>query len=139
MLEKAIIIATMAHKGQLDKGGQPYIFHPLRVMMNVETENERICAVLHDVIEDTSVTAEYLLKEGFSEDVVNAILSVSKINKYEEYLKFIERVKLNPIGRKVKIADLMDNMVISRLSTISDQDVKRMEKYKKAYAILTEE
>ncbi len=127
MLEKAIIIAAEAHKMQVDKSGKPYILHPLRVMLNVETKDEMICAVLHDVIEDSKIKPKDLLEKGFTEEIIEAILSVTK-----DYFDFIERAKKNPIGRKVKIADLNDNLDISRIDNPKEKDYERMEKYRKA-------
>ena len=85
MLERAIEIAVEAHKGQLDKGGNPYILHPLRVMMSVDLELEKIVAVLHDVVEDSNWTFEALLAEGFSNEVIEALKSVTKKSDNEDY------------------------------------------------------
>ena len=137
MLERAIGIAVEAHKGQLDKGGNPYILHPLRVMMSVDLELEKIVAVLHDVVEDSNWTFEALLAEGFSTEVIEALKSVTKNSDNEDYYSFIQRAIQNPIGRKVKIADLRDNLDVTRISDITDKDVKRINKYKKALKILT--
>jgi guanosine-3',5'-bis(diphosphate) 3'-pyrophosphohydrolase len=132
MLEKAIIIAAEAHKMQVDKSGKPYILHPLRVMLNVETKDEMICAVLHDVIEDSKVKPKDLLEKGFTVEIIEAILSVTKNPEDKDYFDFIERAKKNPIGRKVKIADLNDNLDISRIDNPKEKDYERMEKYRKA-------
>ena len=137
MLERAIGIAVEAHKGQLDKGGNPYILHPLRVMMSVDLELEKIVAVLHDVVEDSNWTFEALLAEGFSIEVIEALKSVTKNSDNEDYDSFIQRAMENPIGRKVKIADIRDNLDVTRISDITDKDVKRINKYKKALKILT--
>ena len=137
MLERAIGIAVEAHKGQLDKGGNPYILHPLRVMMSVDLELEKIVAVLHDVVEDSNWTFEALLAEGFSIEVIDALKSVTKNSDDEGYDSFIQRAIRNPIGHKVKIADLRDNLDVTRISDITDKDVKRINKYKKALKILT--
>jgi hypothetical protein len=137
MLERAIEIAVEAHKGQVDKGGSPYILHPLRVMMSVDLESEKIVGVLHDVVEDSNWTFEALLAEGFSIEVIEALKSVTKNSDNEDYDSFIRRAIGNPIGRKVKIADLRDNLDVTRISDITDKDVKRINKYKKALKILT--
>jgi len=137
MLERAIEIAVEAHEGQIDKGGNPYILHPLRVMMSVDGELEKIVAVLHDVVEDSNWTFEALLAEGFSIEVIEALKSVTKESEDEDYDLFIQRAMQNPIGRKVKIADLRDNLDVTRISDITDTDVKRINKYKKALKILT--
>jgi len=130
-LEKAIIIATTAHQEQVDKAGEPYILHPLRVMLALQTEAERITAVLHDVIEDTHYTIQDLREEGFPEKVLEALELVTK-KENEDYDTFIKRLSGNEIARKVKIADLNDNMNISRIKNPSEKDFARIEKYKKA-------
>ena len=137
MLERAIEIAVEAHKGQIDKGGSPYILHPLRVMMSVDGELEKIVAVLHDVVEDSDWTFEALVAEGFSIEVIEALKSVTKNSDNEDYDSFIQRAIENPIGRKVKIADIRDNLDVTRISNITDKDVKRINKYKKALKLLS--
>lgn len=137
LLEKAFQIAIDAHKGQTDKAGAPYIFHPIRVSNRCSTDDERIVALLHDTIEDTEVTAEYLLMEGFPRNIVDAILSVTR-NEDENYEDFIKRSRLNPIGRQVKLHDLEDNMDITRLNELTEKDLYRLNKYIKAYKYLKE-
>ena len=138
-LDRAIEIATEAHKGQFDKAGRDYIGHPLRVMEMGKTEEEKIVGVLHDVIEDTDWTFEKLAEEGFSDEVIAALRCVTKISENENYDDFIDRVKKNPLAVAVKINDLTDNMDIRRLPYLSDKDVKRLKKYLKAYKRLTGE
>lgn len=133
MLNKAINIATTAHNGQIDKAGQPYISHPLRVMSMGTTDEEKIVGILHDVIEDSNWTFEQLAAEGFSTEIIEALRCVTKLSENEPYYKFIQRVKNNPLAIKVKINDLIDNMDIRRLAYISENDVKRLRKYLKAY------
>ena len=137
LLSKAIQIATMAHDGQLDKANQPYILHPLRVMLSLSDEKERIVGVLHDTIEDTDVTYEQLESMGFDEEIIEGLKSVTRLSD-ESYNKFIDRAKLNPIGKNVKLADLDDNMDISRIKNPTDKDYQRLEKYKKAKKRLLE-
>jgi (p)ppGpp synthase/HD superfamily hydrolase len=132
-LERAIEIATQAHKGQLDKAGNEYIGHPLRVMEMGKTLQEKIVGVLHDVVEDTDWTFEALEAEGFTEEIIAALKCVTKTSENENYDDFIERVKTNPLAAAVKINDLTDNMDIRRLPYLSDKDVKRLKKYLKAY------
>ena len=136
LLEKALHLATRAHKGQIDKAGKPYIFHLIRVSERCSTEEERIVALLHDIIEDTPVTPANLLNEGFSQKIVDAVVSVTR-NKGETYADFIHRCRLNSIGRVVKIHDLEDNMDITRLDWITSADVERLNKYLRAYKYLT--
>lgn len=114
MINKALKIATKAHDGQTDKGGQPYIFHPIRVALNCETEEEKIVALLHDVVEDTSVTLEDLKAEGFDDDIIKAVKCLTK-RKGDDYEDYIVRVGRNLIARHVKIKDLEDNLDVSRL------------------------
>ena len=132
-LQRAIEIATQAHKGQVDKSGKEYIGHPLRVMEMGKTGEEKIVGVLHDVVEDTDWTFEMLEAEGFSKEVIDALRCVTKVSENENYDDFIERVKTNPLAVAVKINDLSDNMDIRRLPYLSDKDVKRLKKYLKAY------
>ena len=132
-LQRAIEIATEAHKGQFDKSGKDYIGHPLRVMDMGKTEEEKIVGVLHDVIEDTDWTYETLAEEGFSKEIIDALRCVTKLSENENYDDFIERIKKNPLAVAVKINDLSDNMDIRRLPYLSDKDVKRLKKYLKAY------
>lgn len=132
MLEKAILIATKAHNGQLDKGGQPYILHPLRVMQSCNSDLEKICAVLHDVIEDTNISLNELREEGFSEEVL-VILDLLTKKEQEDYSTFIDRINTNETACRVKIADLQDNMNLSRIKSPSIEDKKRVEKYMDAF------
>ena len=131
MIEKAILIAVNAHKGQVDKGGNPYILHPLRLMFSRKDETEKICAVLHDVIEDTDVTLDYLREQGFSKEVLSALDALTRRND-ENYEQFIDRIIENKIACNVKLADLNDNMDISRIKNLTEKDYERLEKYKKA-------
>jgi len=137
-LERAIEIAVEAHKGVKDKGGTPYILHPLAVMHSLETENEKIVGVLHDVVEDSDWTFERLTDEGFSSEIVDAVRSVTKASEDSDYSDFIRRAKSNPIGRKVKIADLKHNMDVTRILDLSNDDLDRLIKYKAALKSLVE-
>ena len=140
-LERAIEIAISAHKGQTDKGGNPYILHPLRVMMSLESQAEKMVGVLHDVVEDSDWTFEDLENEGFPVDVIDALKSVTKNESEhgsdEGYFRFVERAKLNPIGARVKIADLQDNLDISRIPKLDESAMQRINKYKRSLEILT--
>ncbi|WP_017811444.1 HD domain-containing protein [Paenibacillus shenyangensis] len=130
-LERAIILATRAHSGQVDRSGQPYILHPLRVMLKVSSEEARIVAVLHDVLEDTDVTAHDLAAEGFSEEIVEAVQAMSR-HEDESYEDFVLRAKQNSLARTVKMADIEDNMDPSRNVEPSEKDMERLSKYGKA-------
>ena len=177
-LEKAIKIAVEAHTGQVDKGGNPYILHPLRVMLSLNTEEERIVGVLHDVVEDCAPTDyiwdredfshfhklsqirqpekntwEYLISEGLNERLFEALQSVSKSPKEEadfqdlkqnaseealrqHYIAFINRALGNEIGRKVKLKDIDDNLDVSRIASPTENDKRRLRRYKEARRIL---
>lgn len=135
MLEKAIQIALSAHHGQVDRGGDPYILHPLRVMLGQKTETAKICAILHDVIEDTAVTLEDLRREGFREDIIDTVKTLTKLDG-EDYEVYIQRVIQNKVACQVKLMDLKDNMDLSRLDVALEADFKRYKKYEKAKATI---
>ena len=153
-LQKAISVAVEAHDGQTDKGGSPYILHPLRVMMSLRTEDEMIVGVLHDVVEDCSDEGfdwERLRREGFSETILKALCSVTKTpeeeanfktlsgeEKISAYLEFVARAKRNPIGRRVKRADLFDNLNVNRIGMLGEKDLSRLNQYKRALSLLEE-
>lgn len=136
LLQRAITIATEAHKGQKDKAGADYIGHPLRVAARLEHDDEKIVAVLHDTIEDTFVTADYLREQGFPQAIVDGVLAVTR-KEDETYDDFVRRAALNPLGRAVKMADLEDNMDIRRLNyPLNEWNFERLNKYLKAYKFL---
>ena len=149
-LQRAIEIAVEAHKGQVDKAGNLYVLHPLRVMMSLDTEDEKIVGVLHDVVEDCEGwTWDRLRSEGFCEEVIDALRSVSKAPEEEaefkrlkgtdtedavrsHYFAFIMRAAANEIGRKVKIADIEDNLDVSRIADPTADDKLRIDRYRTA-------
>lgn len=135
-LERAIYLAVIAHTGQLDKVGQPYILHPLRVMLSVSTESERVVAILHDVVEDTPWTCEDLLASGFSKYQVEAVRAITKVKgqKYEDYIR---QVKVNPLALSVKMADISDNMSPRRLYNLAPEKAEYLkDKYTKALELI---
>lgn len=134
-LLRAFFIAARAHKGQRDKGGKPYIFHPLNVSLNVKGKDEKIVALLHDVIEDTAYTIDDL--KFFTEDQREALLLLTH-DKDIPYMTYIEAIKKNKIARRVKLADLDQNMKLKRLKTVTEKDLERLEKYKRARDLLME-
>lgn len=134
-LERAIEIAASAHAGQVDKAGQPYILHPLRLMLAVKNESERITAILHDVVEDTEITIDDLKSEGFSKTVLDAVLALTKI-KGESRMAAAKRALQNPIARVVKLADVTDNMDLSRIAEPSEKDFSRLKEYEQVRALL---
>ncbi|MCG7316826.1 HD domain-containing protein [Brevibacillus laterosporus] len=131
MAVEAVLLATKAHANQQDKGGQPYILHPLRIMMYMPSDEARAVAVLHDVLEDTDVTADDLREAGFPKEVVEAVMILTK-NSKEDYDSYIKRVKQNQLARAVKIADIKDNLDLTRIAEPTEADVARIEKYKRA-------
>lgn len=134
-IEKAIEIAARAHAGQVDKAGAPYIFHPLRLMLAVNGEHERMAAVLHDVVEDTLLTFDDLAREGFPAEVVDAVRALTK-HEGESRVDAAHRAAANPLARAVKLADVGDNMDLSRIASPTDKDYARLREYEKVRAIL---
>jgi guanosine-3',5'-bis(diphosphate) 3'-pyrophosphohydrolase len=134
-LERAIEIAAHAHAGQTDKAGEPYILHPLRVMLRVSTSDERIVAVLHDVVEDTTVSLQTLISEGFSSAVISAVEALTK-RPGESRLKAAERASANVIAREVKLADNAENMDLRRIQFPTERDYARVEEYKAVREVL---
>lgn len=132
-LIKALLVAIKAHQGQKDKGGKPYILHPIRVALNVKGKDEKIVALLHDVIEDTSYTIDEL--DFLSEEQRKALLLLTHDDNVP-YMEYITELKRNKIASKVKLKDLEQNMNLKRLKTVSDKDLKRLEKYERAKEIL---
>jgi (p)ppGpp synthase/HD superfamily hydrolase len=134
-LDSAIAIAAHAHAGQTDKAGRPYILHPLRLMLKIQSEAEMIVAVLHDVVEDSSVSLDDLRDRGFAEDILAAIDCLSK-RAGEPYEDFIARITHNSLARKVKIEDIRDNLDLTRIEHLEERDLARAEKYHRALKIL---
>lgn len=134
-LKKAYEIASMAHKNQKDKGGAEYINHPVAVSAMVESLEEKIVALLHDVVEDTRVTLEELKSFGFNDNVIAAIDAISK-KAGESTDDYMNRVKNNKLACSVKKADLLHNMDISRLKVVNKKDLERLDKYQYIYNYL---
>jgi (p)ppGpp synthase/HD superfamily hydrolase len=131
-IEKALRIARLAHEGQTDKGGNPYIQHPLAVADMCDTENEKIVAILHDVIEDAPDFYEQINEACFNNEIMNALSVITK-NKRQSYQGYLKNLKANPIALKVKIADITHNMDLKRLErTPTEKDLQRQKKYIKA-------
>lgn len=138
-IKKAVNIAFKAHEGQYDKGGYPYIMHPLHLAEEMTTENEVITALLHDVLEDSEISLDFIKEQGFSEDVTNALVSLTR-RKDEEYSEYIKRIKnTGGIALSVKKADLRHNMALERIENLTEKDKERLIKYKVSYKELTEE
>ena len=133
-LETALKLAVEAHYGQRDKGGRPYIFHPLRVAAGCSGK-AKVAALLHDTVEDTSVTFEQLAELGIDREILAAVKLLTH-DKRVPYLDYVRKIRENPIAREVKLSDLRDNMDISRLGSLTDEDLERLRKYHEAYTIL---
>lgn len=135
-LEKAIAIALRVHEGQTDRYGQPYILHPLFVMLQMESEAEMTAAVLHDVIEDSETTLADLRQEGFSGEVLEAVRLMTH-DETDSYEAYVRKLKPNPMARKIKLADLRHNMDIRRMDRVRTADTERLERYRSAWESLT--
>lgn len=134
-LESAIQLAAEAHSGQQDKAGKPYILHPIRVMLSVSTTDEQIAAILHDTVEDTDVTYEQLSAAGFSAEIISAVKALTKLDG-ESRVDAARRAVKHPIARQVKLADVKDNLDISRIPHLTDKDHARLDEYKLVQEIL---
>lgn len=135
LTRKAINIAYKAHEKQRDHSGIPYILHPIHLAEQMTTEDTCVVAILHDVVEDTTVTLEDLRQEGFSVAQLEGIRLLTHLPDVD-YFDYVRGLKDNPIARAVKIADLHHNLDPSRLVEITPHDLERFEKYKKALEIL---
>jgi (p)ppGpp synthase/HD superfamily hydrolase len=138
LLSKMLLIATNAHHGQFDRGGNPYILHPMKVMHYIKSEDEELqCIALgHDVVEDTSVTYKDLKDAGMTDRIIDGIRALTKVpgQTYDEYK---EGVFANADAMKVKLADLRHNTDVRRLKGVTEKDIARMEKYHRFYLELT--
>ncbi|MGK7927950.1 MAG: GTP pyrophosphokinase [Spirulina sp.] len=128
LLATAIELATKAHAGQVDKAGHPYIEHPLRVMAALSTVEEKIVGVLHDAIEDSALTLETLQALGFSSPCIEAIAAITQ-QPGEDYQTYCDRLMTNELALTVKIADMTDNMNLSRIANPTEKDYQRLKKY----------
>ena len=135
LTKKAYKIAFEAHRDQLDKTGLPYIHHPLHVAFQMTDEVTTCVALLHDVVEDSDMTFEELEKLGFGGEIVDALRLLTHAEDVP-YMDYVREIKKNPVAAAVKRADLMHNSDITRLDVVSEKDLERVEKYKKALEIL---
>lgn len=131
----ALIIAREAHKNQIDKASDPYINHPIFVASLVDSEDEKVVALLHDVLEDTDYTIELLRQKGLTAKQEEALMLLTHKDT-NDYFAYVSKIKNNPLAKVVKMADLRHNMDLGRLKTVTEKDIKRCDKYKKAYLIL---
>lgn len=135
LIEIALERALSAYRGKRDKAGQAYVLHPLRLMAKMHDEISQAVSLLHDVIEDSDVTAEDLRADCFPEVVIEAVVALTR-RSGESYMAFIERLKPNELARKVKLADIEDNLNVLRLVELNEQDLLRVQKYHKAWHYL---
>ena len=133
--ELALQIAQKAHAGQVDKAGKDYILHPVTVASYMDTDIEKTIAYLHDVLEDTDVTVD-ALRKIFPNEIVDTLITLTH-RKDESYFEYIQRVSKSKLAKKVKVADLLHNLDITRIKEPTKQDYERLEKYKKAILYLT--
>ncbi|MCR5230966.1 MAG: GTP pyrophosphokinase [Solobacterium sp.] len=136
LTSKAAKLMFEKHREQTDKSGLPYVFHPWHVAESMTNEYETCAALLHDVLEDTDTTAEDLLKEGFPQEVVDALVLL-KHDEGLSYDEYIKRMAGNPICRAVKLSDLRHNADLTRLAAVTEKDLRRREKYLKYIDFLT--
>ncbi|MCE5206606.1 MAG: phosphohydrolase [Porphyromonadaceae bacterium] len=138
-LHRAILLAMEAHEGQLDThNGRPYIEHPFRVMNAGHTLQEKIVGILHDVVEDTSLTLNKLAEEGFTKEILDGVDAMTRRDN-ESYDDYIVRLQGNPIAVRVKLNDLTDNMDVRRWDEVQYHDLARLQKYLEVYKLLTEQ
>lgn len=138
MTKKAMNICYKAHQGSFDKGGVPYVFHPIHLAEAMEDELSTCVALLHDVVEDTAYTLEDLKKEKFPDEVIDAVDAISK-RVEEDYFEYILRVKCNKLAKLVKLADIEHNTDESRLTKVDEKSKLKRERYEMAKRILEDD
>ena len=136
LTKKAMKIAFEAHKNQTDKNGIPYIYHPIHLAEQMADEKTICVALLHDVVEDTDITFEQLVREGFPDDIIEALKLLTHDDSIQ-YMDYVKEIKSNPIAAAVKLADLKHNSDLTRLDVIDEKAINRAEKYKKAIRLLS--
>lgn len=136
LFSRAREISKEAHKGQVDKAGEDYFLHPFRVMVRCKDKTEQIVALLHDVVEDSDWTFEMLEEEGFTPEIIDALKCLTKLSDDEDYDDFISRVMTNQLAMKIKLYDIEDNLDLSRLGELTEEDINRSQKYMRARARL---
>ncbi len=135
--KRALKLMFEAHKDQTDKAGLPYVFHPFHLAEQMTGEAETVAALLHDVAEDTSITLDELRGMGFGDDVCGALALLTH-DECVPYMDYVAAIKVNPIARAVKLADLRHNSDLTRLDVVDEKALARVEKYRKAIALLEE-
>ena len=137
-LGKAIAIAATAHQDQLYKNDTPCILHPIRMMLEMDSEEQMIATILHDLIEDTDWTLDQLRAEDFSDRIIDLVDLLSR-RETESYAEFIERIRTDSVAVKIKLADLKDNMDLTRLPEITEKDISRLKRSHHHWLILRED
>lgn len=135
MTKAALLLSFQAHKDQIDKSGLPYVYHPFHVAEQMRTEEEVCVALLHDVMEDTSLSVDDIRAVGMSEPVIEALCLMTH-EPTIAYMDYVARLAQNPLARRVKMADLRHNMDLTRLDSVTSTDVRRRKKYVRAYELL---
>ena len=133
--KKAMKLCFAAHKDQVDKSGMPYVFHPFHLAEQMTDEATTVTALLHDVVEDTDYTLNDLRAMGFPAEAVDAIAMMTH-DPEVPYLDYVAKIKTNPVARAVKLADLRHNSDLSRLDTVDEKALERVEKYRRAIRLL---
>ena len=137
LTKKALKLCFKAHKNQVDKAGMPYIFHPFHLAEQMTDEISTVCALLHDVVEDTDCTFEDMLEMGFPQEVVEVLKRLTHKDGVP-YMEYVQEIAKNPIAKQVKLADLRHNSDLTRLNAVDEKTLQRVEKYKQAIQLLTE-
>lgn len=135
--KKAMKLCFDAHKDQTDKSGLPYVFHPFYLAQQMQTEETTVLALLHDVVEDSAYTLEDLRNLGFGEKILEALTLLTH-DEGTDYMDYVRAIRKNPLAKAVKLADLRHNSDLSRLDTVDEKALARVEKYARAIAILEE-
>ncbi|MBE5742376.1 MAG: bifunctional (p)ppGpp synthetase/guanosine-3',5'-bis(diphosphate) 3'-pyrophosphohydrolase [Clostridiales bacterium] len=135
LTKKALKLCFEAHKNQVDKTGMPYVFHPFHLAEQMTDEISTVCALLHDVVEDTEYTFEDIRNMGFPNEVIE-VLTLLTHEDGVPYMEYVEKISANPIATRVKLADLRHNSDLSRLDIIDENALARAEKYQKAIELL---
>lgn len=138
LTKRALKLCFEAHKNQVDKTGVPYVFHPFHLAEQMTDEISTICALLHDVVEDTQYTFEDIHNMGFPQEVISVLMLLTHEDGIP-YMEYVEKIGLNPIAKQVKVADLKHNSDLSRLDSVDEKAIRRIEKYQKAMNILSKQ
>ena len=136
LTKKALKLCFDAHKNQVDKTGAPYVFHPFHLAEQMTDEISTICALLHDVVEDTEYTFDDIRKMGFPQEVIDVLVLLTHIDGVP-YMEYVEKIGVNPIAKQVKLADLRHNSDLTRLNIVDEKALERAEKYQKAITFLS--